>query len=164
MDLGQFIGKSSDRIINTPHMNIQENILSFKDYFIQISNIAQVSIDAAEKEKFSTLAIGSVLLGMMIFSMDILSEFILGIILTGLGGYALYKTYKRNMERGENLTIQLNSGSIFRINFKTRDFLNEVMEVLKYCANNKDYNATIDIQNSVVTLGNENQIEVEKHA
>lgn len=75
------------------------------------------------------------------------------------GAYVLYNTYTKNSNSGENMVIHLNSGSIFYINFKDRTFLNNVMEVLKDCANSSKSNYVIDVKNSVITVGDENKID-----
>jgi len=35
---------NEEKVIDTPTLKIEKNILCFKDYFLQISNISQVSI------------------------------------------------------------------------------------------------------------------------
>lgn len=78
--------------------------------------------------------------------------------------FFIYTVYKKNSDLGEILTIELNSGSIFWFIVKDRPFLNEIMDVLQSCANNKSLNYTIDIQNSTITIGDKNVVEVDNIA
>ncbi|MBB6214126.1 hypothetical protein HNQ80_000195 [Anaerosolibacter carboniphilus] len=154
--------QNEEKAINTPSLQIKGNVLSFKDYFIQISNISQVSIAPVAKQPYPILAFVLIVFGLMLFTVDSSFGVMLGMLLAGYGGYILYKVHTRNANRGDNLTIGLNSGSVFRFNFKNREFLDEVMEVLQSCANNRNSNVIIDFQNSVVTMGDQNRVVVEK--
>jgi len=86
---------------------------------------------------------------------------VVGILLIVCGGFSIYTVYKKNSDLGEVLSIELNSGSIFWFIVKNRAFLNEIIDVLQSCANNKLANYIIDIQNSTITVGDKNVVEVD---
>ncbi|MDH8679262.1 hypothetical protein QE109_13980 [Fusibacter bizertensis] len=150
---------SDEKVIDTPIMKVKGNVLAFNDYFLQISNISQVSIAPGSKRNYPVSAIAAVLGGLLIISLKSFIAILIGLMVAGFGGYMLYNTYTKNSNSGENMVIHLNSGSIFYINFKERTFLNKVMEVLKDCSNSSKSNYVIDVKNSVITVGDENKIE-----
>lgn len=149
MDLTKMLEKQ-EKAIDTPELKINDNILSFEDYFIQISNISQVTIAPLPKQTYPPLAFLLFVIGLGFMSMKNPVGILLGLCVASVGGYMLYRVYKYNEERGERLSIQMNSGGIFRFNCKDRRFLNEVMEVLKDCANSQKGSMIIDMKNSVI--------------
>jgi len=145
------------KTIDTPTLNISDNILYFKDYFLLISNISQVSIAPLKDAPYPRWAIILILLGFAAMSTELI---IPGILAISIGGLFIYTTYKKNLNKSERLVIELNSGNIFSFVFEDRDFLNDVLEVLMDCANRGTSNATIDIQNSIITFGDQNYVEM----
>ena len=152
---------NEEKVIDTPALKIENNILYFEDYFLQISNISQVSIAPVKKLPYPIFAFVLVIIGVLLLSFHSQVGIIIGILLIVSGGYSLYRVHIRNSDLGEVLSIELNSGSIFWFTVKSRPFLNEIIDVLQSCANNKLGNCIIDIQNSVVTMGDKNLVEVD---
>ncbi|MGS0763162.1 hypothetical protein [Syntrophomonas curvata] len=152
---------SEEKVIDTATLKIEKNILCFKDYFLQISNISQVSIAPVKKHSYPIFAFVLVIIGILLARSHYEGGVTVGILLIVCGGFFIYTVYKKNSDLGEVLSIELNSGSIFWFIVKDRPFLNEIIDVLQSCANNKLANYIIDIQNSTITVGDKNVVEVD---
>lgn len=167
---------SNVRDINSSTLTIKGNVLSFSDYFLQISNISQVSIAPVPKQnKSSIYALGVMMciLGLASFSFVSINAFffiVLAIALIGGGIAVIYNAYQSNQNLGHTLSVQLNSGYVFLFHAKSYDFLNEVLECLKKCVNEAVSGATINfgesqityvekIDNSTFAVGNQNKID-----
>lgn len=167
---------SNVRDINSSTLTIKGNLLSFTDYFLQISNISQVSIAPVPKQnKNSIYALGVLMciFGFGSFSFVPVNAFffiIFAIALIGGGIAVIYNAYQSNQNLGHTLSVQLNSGHVFLFHAKSYDFLNEVLECLKKCVNEAVSGATINfgesqityvdkIDNSTFAVGNQNKID-----
>jgi hypothetical protein len=149
---------SEEKAINTPTLKIEDNILYFEDYFLQISNISQVSVAPIKKRAYPMFAFVLVIIGLLLLLSHNEFGIIVGILLIACGGYFIYRVYVQNSNLGEALRIELNSGSIFRFIVINRPFLNEIITVLQSCANKKISNIIIDMQNSIITVGDKNVV------
>lgn len=155
--------------IDTNNFQVKENTLWFPDYFLQISNIAQVSTTKYNKEAYPSSVVWMILGGLLCFSGTRLS-FVF--VLIGLGlwagaAYTIYSVYQRNQAKEDKryLKIILNSGNSFYFHCRTKEFADRVMEALRECVNNPHANFTVDfkenqITNSTVVIGNSNEVTV----
>jgi len=159
------IMNKDEKIIDTPTLKIKDNILSFENYFILVSNISQVSIAPVTKRPFPKISILLIVIGLLFFTMDRLPFLIIALAFIGGGLYLIYANTQENSNRGDNLSIQMNSGEYFIFNCKDRDFLVKIMDVLQSCANKLLTEAKIDLTNSVINYGDNNLIsnKVETH-
>ncbi|MBU5676808.1 hypothetical protein KQI88_10295 [Alkaliphilus sp. MSJ-5] len=153
-----------EKEIDTPVFKIKDNILTFENNLIQISNISQVSIYPAAKRPVPTYIPIIILIGLIFISFGSNNMKFIGFLFSGIGIYLGYKVYERNANRGDILRIQLNSGFNFSIICKDKDFLYNIIDVLKDCFNNNKSIATIDFQNSVVTIGEQNKVIIDKNS
>ncbi|MDF3001555.1 MAG: hypothetical protein K0Q48_1674 [Bacillota bacterium] len=159
------IMNKDEKIIDTPTLRIKDNILSFDDYFILVSNISQVSIAPVTKKAFPKMSILLIVVGLLFFTMESLPFLIIALAFVGGGLYLIYTNTQENNNRGDNLSIQMNSGEYFIFNCKDREFLKKIMDVLQSCANKLLTEAKIDLTNSVINYGDNNLIsnKVEAH-
>ena len=150
--------------INTDNFQIENNFISFHDSILQISNISQVNIAPAPKKKFNSNAIIAIIIGVMALIIPGLQ--MIGIVILGCGiGYCVW--YKAMCSDEETyLNISLNSGRVYSIICKDKDFLRDVMQVIKYCINNH-YNQIVSIDfndcnitNSPIISGNNNKVSL----
>ena len=54
------------KIIKTDNLQIENNLISFRDSVLQISNISQVDIAPVPKKKFSSNAILALIIGILL--------------------------------------------------------------------------------------------------
>lgn len=160
MDLDRlFAGEK--KVIDTPYIKIKENILIFENYILQISSISRISIVPVEKVKYPIMPFVLVIIGLMALTTMNPIGLIIGILLTGYGGFVIYKIYTDNSNRGNHLVIELNSGGTFRILFRDWEFLHEVMGVLQESIIEKTKETRIDITNSIISYGDKSAVTIE---
>lgn len=89
---------------------------------------------------------------------------IIGLMIAGGGaGYIFWYIYL-NKDETIYLNISLNSGRVYSIICKEKEFLKEVMQVIEYCINNHSAKVVqIDFDNckmynSPIVVGNENEV------
>lgn len=180
------MSNNNTKEIHTPQITVEKNILSFPDYFLQITNISQVSVAPIPKKKTGGIYFAAVLLcisGLVSAigfistginqtsrryssfgsysrasspSPDVVIFAILGVILVIVGIVIIYKTYTSNRDLGHILSIQMNSGSSFLFHAYEIEFLNRVIECLKDCANNENASAIINFDNCQIIRNLEN--------
>lgn len=155
--------------INTPKLVVKDNVIAFTDYFIQISNISEASISPIPAVPYPIIAIVLLLIGVILTLMGIgnsIVAVIMGVLMLVIGAIPIYKVYQKNKNRGEVLILDLNSGKKFYFKCYNRDFLREVLNVLKSCVNKEVKSITVDFSNSVISNspiigGNNNKVGVE---
>ena len=154
--------KHKGKHIDTPSLTVKDNILSFKDYFLLISNISQVSVEYPQKRSYKNALIMLILGIVVLIALNFGAALtVIGIVLILAGILLIAVIYNYNSTLGQYLAIMLNSGSLFYFNSRNQAFLYEVMETLKYCANNPNSSYTMDFKNSVVTIGSHNEIKAD---
>lgn len=89
---------------------------------------------------------------------------IVRLLLFAIGAFILYKTYRKNQNRGEVLILGLNSGKRFKCYNKS--FLRTVLNMLKSCVNTKNQSITFDLRESKITnspiiSGDDNRVKAE---
>ena len=155
--------------INTDILTVRNNIIEFKNYFIQISNVSEVEIAPIPKKPYPLLGIILSLIGVLVFFMGIgksAPAIIMGLIIFAIGAFMLYKVYQKNQNRGEVLILGLNYGRSFYFRCNDEAFLKKVLNVLKSCINAENQQVTFDfreskITNSPIISGSENNVTME---
>ena len=149
--------------INADDFQIEENLISFHDSMLQISNISQVDVAPAPKKKINSNAIIAIILGLFAVIIPGLQMLGIVVVVCGIGYFIWYSASASNEDI--YLNISLNSGRVYSIICKDKEFLKEVMQVIKYCINNHftqlvqiDFD-NCEIQNSPIVVGNENKVE-----
>ncbi len=151
--------------INVNNFKIEKNILSFNNSMVQISNISQVGVASPPKKPFNGTVIAAIVFGLLM-SMIAPALQMVGVILVlgGIGYIILY--ISSNSNEDIYLNISLNSGGVYSIICKDKDFLKEVMQVIEYCINNH-YNQIVsidfnecNISNSPIISGNNNKVSL----
>lgn len=167
--MGLLPNNSKTQEIDTPIIKVKNNVIEFKDYIIQISNIADAEIAPVPKQVYPTWTIIVAILGIIAFVEGIVdfgfTMAIFGLIATVLCIFVLYNVYKKNQVRGEVLILTLNSGKAFYFKCRDHEFLRRVLNAIKVCINTKDQSIVIDlsnskIENSPIVPGDSNVIEV----
>lgn len=151
--------------ISTNNFQIEKNLISFSDSVIQISNISQVDVASPPKKQLNTSAIAAIVLGVFI-SMVIPELEMIGVIVAicGVGYIGLY--IYLNSNESTYLNISLNSGRVYSIICKDKEFLKEVMQVIKYCINNHSTKTfqidfeNCNITNSPIIQGDDNEVNL----
>lgn len=137
------------KLINTPNFQVKDNTLWFKDYFLQVSNISQVSAREVQQPSYMPIAASLVVLGLLLMMLRI---YFVGFILALAGGTVGYFWYKQKKKEPEfDLFITLNSGNVFRFHCKTQRFATRVMDALRECINMPNASISVDFTNSHIS-------------
>ena len=160
--------------IKTDNFKIENNIISFNNTILQISNISQISVEPEPKKKFNFWSI--LLIIAAIFSVFIaikidnnLIRFIFGFL--GLIMYFVFYIYTSFFidlgDRKEKyLYIYLNSGNVHYFPCSNILFQKSVTEVIENCINNHYVNeikvdfVNCKITNSPIAVVNNNSINI----
>ncbi len=151
------------RKINTSNFQIEKNLISFSDSVIQISNISQVDVAPPPTKPFNSSSIAAIVFGILLL-LVVPGVKMIGLTIAGCGvGYILWYI-SSNSDETIYLNISLNSGRVYSIICKDKEFLKEVMQVIKYCINNHftqlvqiDFD-NCEMYNSPIVVGNENEV------
>ena len=122
--------KLGEKSISTDFLYIKQNIMTWDNTIIQLSNVSFISADKREPLKFPLIALGLILLGFVFFEYSIG----LALVLLVIGGVWAFYWYSENQRRAEGavLTIRMNSGHTLYFDFKSKEFLNTVVDVLEH--------------------------------
>lgn len=149
--------------INTENFKIENNLISFSNSLIQVSNISQVNIAPVPKKKFNFWSLLLLGLGVMLIqSYSEIQKYIGAMCIVALIAYIFYFFYTNSDKK--YLNIFLNSGNVYCIVCKDSQFLDRVMRVIEYCINNHyTQSVTIDFNNcrvfnSPVIVGSKNRV------
>lgn len=151
------------RKISTDNFKIEDNLISFSDSVIQISNISQVDVAPPPKKQFNMGSIGAIVVGLLIM-MIVPGVQTLGVLIAGCG--VIYVMLYMSTYSNEKiyLNISLNSGRVYSMICKDTEFLKQVLQVIKYCINHHSTQLVqIDFDNckmynSPVIVGNDNEV------
>lgn len=149
MDLKKInIGNSQEEKIVTSELKINKNVFIYQETMIPLCNISRVHTVRAKKQPYGIGWLIAVLIGFFVLSAS--DEIGLwGVIIGGLlvigGAMQIYFTYKKNLNLGEYLVLNLNSGMNIYLYSKNHDFCIEVMDVIINCLNSgKEYSINMD--------------------
>ena len=147
-----FGGKMSEKYIDTPSLLIKNNIMTWDNTVIQLSNISYISAADIALMKFPGW-----LVAVIIAALFLLGEQTLSAILLIAGCAAgLYLWYRENEKRrqGAILTIRMNSGHILHFTFKEKEFLIRVVRILESIIINGGVNSPVSINIKGCTITN----------
>ena len=156
---------SKEKKISTSSFEIENNIISFNDCLLQISNISHISVEPPPKKKFKLWTLFSLIVG--IYMLQSIEQYliVLGVILLIAELLYVFMFFMISTDNGTRyLHIYLNSGAIFYFYCEDDEFVKRVLEVLKYCMNDHSArNVKIDFKqcklyNSPVITGSRNEV------
>ena len=156
------IGNSQKDKIVTKEIKVAKNVFIYNNSFIPLQNISQISVIKEQKKPYSMNQIIAICVGFIfLFLGDMLS--VIGIVVIACAVYLLYMTYRYNMEIGEYLKIEMNSGKNIYFYNKNHKFLIEIMDVIINCINTKnEYLISMDTYNiKSCQFGNHNLMDNE---
>lgn len=156
-----------NKSINTENFKIKNNIISFNNTLLQISNISQVSVEQGPKKKFNFWSILIFIIGILMVRKEY-DDFIAGlgiIIVIGVIFYVVILVSFNYRNDEVYLHIYLCSGNIYSICCSDTRFLEDILEVIEYCINNH-YVQEIKVDfmkcklyNSPLVIGNKNEVQ-----
>ncbi|EOH72843.1 DUF6232 family protein [Enterococcus malodoratus] len=126
---------------------IKNNVLHFDQISIQISNISRV-YTGSRKLKLPISIIIVFIVSLMLLGLQPL----IGLIGAVLSGAYLFSIYKHYSNSKQYLVINLNSGQYYSINFKDKDFMEQVRSALEK-AFSKNTSATVNIAEQKIING-----------
>ncbi len=118
-----------EKTIETPSLMIKQNIMTWENTLIQLSNISYIS---AANQATIPFPVGAVLLlfaGMCLLQASVFFS----LLMMAGGGIWMYLWYQQNEKRkkGAILTIRMNSGHNLYFTFEEKSFLFKVLNVLE---------------------------------
>lgn len=136
---------NKDKKIKNPTIKIEENVITYENSFTCIDNISLITISHIPSNKTWIIALIGIFIGIYIHVNQIIVIGIIWII-----GVIIY-----NLNRGNNLAINLNSGVSLYFHCKDITFLKRVVNLLIEKINNKT-KGNIDINFQSCTINNSN--------
>ena len=149
-DLTSLFDSNEEEIV-TELFSIKDNVLHFDQISIQISNISRVY--TGERKLIRPIP---VIIVFIVSIMILRFQLIIGLIGAGLSGAILFNIYQRHNNSKQYLVINLNSGQNYSINFKEREFMEQVRSTLEK-AFSKNTSATINIEKQQIIKGDQHQ-------
>ncbi len=135
-------------IIENSCLKIEDNKLSYENFFIQLSNISQSSVEKEIKNSYRISAVLGAIVG-FIFCMDVDFPWI-GIFIFSVSILFLLPTFIQNRKKHYILIIDTNSSSKFAFRCKEKAFLIKVLELIKNSiSNNSSY--IINLEQCTIT-------------
>lgn len=134
------------KVIDTPTFQVKDNTLWFEHYFLQISNISQVSAREADTIPLKYV-VYCFLAGVVFLAVKV---YLLALLAICVGAVLLYYIYQKKQKPEYNLYIGLNSGQVFRFHCQTENFANKVMDALRECVNTPNAAINVDFRNSEI--------------
>lgn len=151
--------RAEKKVLKTPTIEIQNNILKYKDSVIQMSCVSQCEIAPMPKQPYPAWTFICILLGTL-FCFTKLSG--MGIILIIAGCLVIWWIYSKNKELGTYLIFELNSGNTIYFSCNSRLFLNDAQEAVIHCFNDRNASCVINFDNCSVQnsqIGTNNKME-----
>lgn len=146
------MNNSQQLVIDTPRLWIKGNILCWDGTMIQLSNVSCISTTPLVQLAFPLLSIVILLGGFLLLKYN----WVMSIILLGIGVFWIFKWYTINEERKKNtiLNIVMNSGNSLQFVINNRNFLYKVLKVLEQIIINggvEKQNVFINLQGCQIT-------------
>lgn len=139
------IGNNQNERIITKELKINKNVFIYNETVIQLCNISRISVADEAKEKYQLSTFVMILIGLGLLTAESTVAILIGLALTAVGGWLIYRTYKINNELGEYLVLNLNSGRNIYLHSNSHDFTIEVMDVIINCINSgKEYRVNME--------------------
>lgn len=136
------MAKDKQKTIKTPAIGIEKNIISYGNAFICTDNISFIFISKISANMSWIIATLLGLAGLYLAQESEIGFFALAVAIIWLIIVFIY-----NINRGENLAINLNSGETLYFHCKDREFLKKVVHlILKNIkeGNSSNYNINFD--------------------
>ncbi len=154
------IGNSTREIIKTKELKVGKNIFIYNESAIPINNISKISIGAGPRRSYSPIYFIMMLVGLFMLFMDGFGIKAVGLLIMAVGAILIYMVYKQNLDSGEYLILNLNSGENVYFFSKNHDFIIETIDVIINCINTgKEYKVNFDnCKIESCQLGNDNTI------
>ena len=146
-----------EKIIETPSLFIQHNLMMWDSTMIQLSNISYISATDIALTPFPVVAALLILAGLFLFKATVVGALLLIVI----GGAWIFYWYQENEKRrqGAILTIRMNSGNNLLFTFQNKAFLMKVLKVLEnIIVDGCDSQVSVNISNCTIT-GNARVLE-----
>lgn len=138
-----------NRIVNSPTMQIDKNVITYGNSFICTDNISLITISPIPSDNSWIKAIILGLISIPIISINFIGVFILIAAIIWF-----FNVINHNNNRGENLAISLNAGNTLYFNCRDRIFLAKVVNTILDCIKNKNQSTyTINFDKCTINDG-----------
>ena len=138
-----------NRIVNSPTMQIDKNVITYGNSFICTDNISLITISPIPSDNSWIKAI---ILGLI--SIPIISIHFIGVFILIAAIIWFFTVINNNNNRGENLAISLNAGNTLYFNCRDKIFLAKVVNTILDCIKNKNQSTyTINFDKCTINDG-----------
>lgn len=146
--------KMGEKYIETPSLLIKNNIMTWDNTMIQLSNISYISAADIALIRFPRWIVIAILAGLFFLG----EQALLAFFLMTAGAVGMYFWYMENEKRklGAILTIRMNSGHNLYFTFEDKEFLIRVINVLERIIINGGVNSPVSINIKGCTITNSN--------
>ena len=154
------IGNSTQEIIKTKELKVGKNIFIYNDSAIPLNNISQISIGAGPRKTYQPMYFIMVFVGLLMLFIGGVGMKVFGLLVILLGAILIYRVYMYNLDSGEYLILNLNSGKDVYFHSKNHDFIIETIDVIINCINTgKEYKVNFEnCEIEACQFGNDNII------
>lgn len=130
-------------ILNSEQLKIEKNVIEMDQSIIQLSNVSSVSLRYPPRYTNSNAVIFGAVIGfMLLFAGGKLT--LAGLVLLGVCGFMIYRTWEKNQNLGKNIIIAT-AGGHYWINSKDDAFSMKVIDIIRNLMNDPDRNSNIII-------------------
>lgn len=129
------IGNSQKEKIVTEELIINQKVLIYKETIIPLNNISRINIISEERKPYQIYTVILIVLGIIFLFSKATILLLIGLLMLGIGFWLIYRTYIDNLDLGEYLILNLNSGKDIYLFTKKHDFAIEIMDVIINCIN-----------------------------
>lgn len=127
--------KNGKKVIETPTIEINNNVLRYRDSVIQMSSVAKCEVAPMPRLAYPVWAVIGALIGLYVFIRGIFVWQGLFALLI-FGGILVY-IFQRNQNLDTYFILELNSGSLAMFSCSNRHFLEEAQDAVVSCFNDK---------------------------
>ncbi|MGK0552763.1 hypothetical protein ACSFB8_11880 [Enterococcus faecalis] len=142
-----------DNEITTERIQIEENLLRFDNFTLQLSNISQIY---AGEKKFQ---LPRWVIILFIISIMILANFpywgLLGLLVSGGYSFLIYQDF---MNERLFLSFSLNSGKMYELRFREHQFLAAVRKEVEQAFHSQKVHAVINIAEQKIVNGDHHEV------
>nr|DAO66986.1 MAG TPA: hypothetical protein [Caudoviricetes sp.] len=127
--------QKKEKQMRVSSIQIDENVIIYENSFINIDNISLITISPIPS---NISWIGAILLGLLGYGISTIKDLVaVGIIILLIAIIWFLAVIIHNCSRGNNLAINLNSGTTLYFNCQNINFLNQVVNVMLQSMKNK---------------------------
>jgi len=148
------MGGFSEKSYENEVLDIKDNVLTFSDCAIQLSNVSQIKVSPIPHKKYPPTAFLCGIIGLLCFYFDEDIMKAAGVFLIGICAIWIFMIYNYNTSNVKFLIIELNSGTQLYFSSHNVTFLEEACKALTNSFKNEKSTYKINFEKCTVNYPN----------